>query len=165
MQQKGLTMRRLFSQSNLVPARLPAAILSAAFVLGMTASGQAFATPKEVNLASSAEALAYCKAGKMAKTDIAYFNGASGISQYGAKGCPQQSPKGKVRLALANNGKKTSECYLASPTQAVKLCNDGGVGEYDIDLIAGKVGQTLSGPGYGCVVNFSTSSIGNAICR
>jgi hypothetical protein len=159
-------MRRIVSKQKFLFARLPAGILSATFLLGMTASGQAFATPKEVDLATPAEALTYCKAGKMAKTDIAYIAGANGIAQYGAKGCPQKSPtKIKVQLAIQNNGTKTSECKLASATQAVKLCDDGGVGEYDIDLIAGKVGQTLSGPGYGCVVNFSTSSIGNAICK
>jgi len=150
-------MHRIISQH--------AGILSAAFLLGVAASGQARAKPAEVTLASPAEALAYCKAGKMAKTDIAYINGTGGLSQYGAKGCPQQSPKGKVKNALEVNGGTTSECALASATQAVKLCDDGGVGEYDIDLIAGKVGHTLSGPGYGCVVNFSTSGIGNAICK
>jgi hypothetical protein len=157
-------MRRVISKPNFVLARLPSGILSAAFVLGMTASSQAFATPKEVDLATAAQALTYCQAGKMAKGDVAYFNGAD-IAQY-AKACAQKTPaKGNVQKAIQFNGTKTSECKLASATQAVTLCNAGGVGTWDIDLIAGKVGHTLSGPGYGCTVNFSTSSIGNAICK
>jgi hypothetical protein len=39
------------------------------------------------------------------------------------------------------------------------------MGEWDIDYISGKVGKTINGPGYGCDVNFSTSSIGNAVCK
>jgi hypothetical protein len=39
------------------------------------------------------------------------------------------------------------------------------MGERHIDYISGKVTKTLPGPGYRCVVNFSTSTISKAICR
>jgi hypothetical protein len=144
-----------------------AAVLSAAIAFGITAAAPASAATKEVNLATPAQALAYCKSGRMPGSDIAYVNGGPGLVQYGPTDhCKQRVPNTiPIKKAIRIVGKRASECNLASPGQAITFCNDGGMGEYDIAYILGKVGKTISGPGYGCVVNFSTSSIGNAICK
>lgn len=160
-------MPRLISKPGFVFA--PAVIVSAVLVLGTAA----FAVPaaakgiREVTLATSDQALTYCQSGKMPAGDIAYIAGGPGLAQYGPdQSCAQQVPtKGKVTKAVQVVGTKVSECKLASAKKAVLFCQSGAMGEWDIDYISGKVGKTLNGPGYGCDVNFSTSSIGNGICR
>ena len=154
-----------FPTMTMAASRARLGILSAAMGLGLMASAQA--AVKEITLASPAQALAYCKAGNMMPADIAYFAGAGGLAQYGSKGCPQQvPPHGTVANALGLKGKnKVTECSMASPAQALKFCNSGAMGTYDIDYISGKIGRTLSGPGYGCVVNYSSVSLGNAVCK
>jgi hypothetical protein len=99
--------------------------------------------------------------------DIAYIAGGPGLVQYGPdQSCAQQvATKIKVAKSIQVVGTRVSECKLASATKAIAFCQSGAMGEWDIDYISGKVGKTLNGPGYGCVVNHSTSSIGNAICR
>jgi hypothetical protein len=163
-------MSRIVSKSVL--AGLSAGIVSAAFVLGVaaapaTAKEIILTSPTEVILATPAQALAYCQSGKMPGSDIAYIAGPGGLAQYGpSSSCAQQVPaKTAVTKSIEVVGSRVRECNLVGAKNAIQLCQNGGVGEWDIDYIAGKVGKTLSGPGYGCTVNFSTSSIGNAICR
>jgi hypothetical protein len=144
-------------------------VVSAALVLALAG----FAVPasakalSEVTLASADQALAYCQSGKMKAGDVAYIAGGPGLVQYGPdKSCAQSVPtKGKVTKAVQVVGTKVSECKLATAKKALPFCQDGAMGEWDIDYISGKVGQTLNGPGYGCDVNFSTSTIGNGICK
>jgi|SRR5579862_4080840 len=150
-------------------ARLPARIVSAAFVLGIAgfAAVPAAATTQEVTLASPDQALAYCQSGKMPSGDIAYISGGPGLVQYGpGEGCTQAVATGiKVTKAVKVVGTHARECKLAGAAAATTFCQSGSMGEWDIDYISGKIGKTLSGPGYGCTVNYSTSSIGNAICK
>jgi hypothetical protein len=149
--------------------RHPARIVSAALVLGMACFGGPAAAGgiREVTLATSDQALTYCQSGKMPAGDIAYIAGSAGLVQYGPdQNCVQQvATKIKVSKSVQVVGTRVSECRLATAKRAVPFCQGGSMGEWDIDYISGKVGKTLSGPGYGCVVNYSTSSIGNAICR
>ena len=156
-----------FCKKLALASRVPVGVLSAVTSVGLMISVQAQAAVKEITLASPAQALAYCKAGNMMPADIAYFAGAGGLAQYGSKGCPQQvPPSGTVANALGVKGKnKVLECKMVSAAQALKFCNSGAMGTYDIDYISGKVGRTLSGPGYGCVVNYSSVSLGNAVCK
>ena len=144
-----------------------AAMISAALVLGGLVVPAAAKGIREVTLATSAEALTYCQSGKMPADDIAYIAGAPGLAQYGPdQDCAQQVPtSGKVTKSVQVVGTKVSECKLAGKKKAIQFCQSGDMGEWDIDYISGKVGETLNGPGYGCDVNFSTSSIGNAICK
>jgi hypothetical protein len=153
---------------NLISARSArAALLSAAAALGIIVAAAASAATHEVDLATASQALAYCKSGKMPGSDIAYINGGPGLVQYGPnEHCKQRIPTDiAIKKAVQFNGKHASECNLSSAAQATAFCNGGSMGEYDIDYINGKVGRTISGPGYGCVVNYSSSSIGNAVCR
>jgi hypothetical protein len=140
-------------------------LLPAALALGIAAP--AAAATREIDLATPAQALAYCQSGKMPGSDIAYINGGPKLVQYGpSSNCAQKvAKKIDVKKAILASGKHVAECNLSSPAKAITFCNDGGMGEYDIGYVTGKVGKTISGPGYGCVVNFSSSSIGNAICR
>ncbi|HEX4081203.1 MAG TPA: hypothetical protein VHX61_20250 [Rhizomicrobium sp.] len=162
-------MTSLISKPSSMFARLPAGIASAALVLGIAGfAAPATAKPiREVTLATPDEALAYCQSGKMPAGDIAYIAGGPGLAQYGPdQDCAQQVPtKGKVTKSVQVVGTKVSECKLASAKKAIAYCQSGDMGEWDIDYISGKVGLTLSGPGYGCDTGFSTSSIGNAICK
>lgn len=161
--------------SDSVLAHLQAGIVSAALVLAMAGFGEAPASAKEmlrptiqeVILATPDQALAYCQSGKMPAGDIAYIAGAPGLAQYGPdQSCVQQVPtKIAVSQAIKVVGDHVKLCRLVGARKAIAFCQNGGVGEWDIDYVSGKVGKTLSGPGYGCVVNFSTSTIGNAICR
>jgi len=148
---------------------LPVGVVTAALVLGLAGFGVSASAKgiREVTLASSDQALAYCQSGKMPANDVAYVAGGPSLVQYGpSQSCAQQvATKGKISKAIQVVGTKVSECKLAKSKQAVPFCQDGAMGEWDIDYIAGKVGQTLNGPGYGCDVNFSTSTIGNAICK
>ena len=154
----------IFGKEHSVVSRLQVGTMAA--VLGFAVTAPAMAALKEVTLATPAQALAYCKAGKMMPNDIAYFAGAGGLAQYGDTNCTQQIPKGSVKLALAVKGKsKVSECTMGSVAQGLKFCESGAMGQYDIDYIGGKVGRTISGPGYGCVANYSSVSLGNAICK
>ncbi len=144
----------------------PVFVLAAA--LALAAAGQASAATKEVTLASPSQALTYCQSGGMPGNDIAYIAGAPGLAQYGqGDDCQQQVPPKKtvVTKSIQVVGSAVSECKLQSTKKSVAFCQSGAMGEWDIDYIAGRTGKTLSGPGYGCVVNFSTSSIGNAICK
>ncbi|MGH6888288.1 MAG: hypothetical protein ACREHF_03680 [Rhizomicrobium sp.] len=152
----------------------PAAIVSAALALGVVfaqapAAAKGIVTPgaKEVTLATPDQALAYCQSGKMPGGDIAYINGPAGMSQYGPdSNCVQQVPtKTAVKKAVRVVGNRVSECKLESPRKALLFCQSGAMGEWDIDYVSGKVGKTISGPGYGCVVNYTTSSVGNAVCK
>jgi hypothetical protein len=162
-------MSCLINKSRSMIAHLPVRIVSAALALGIAG----FAVPatakgmREVALATSDQALAYCQSGKMPAGDVAYVAGGPGLVQYGPdQNCAQQViTKGKITKAVQVVGTKVSECKLASSKNAVPWCESGAMGEWDIDYISGKVGQTLNGPGYGCDVNFSTSSIGNAVCK
>ncbi len=143
-------------------------MLSAAFVLGVTAAGQASAATKEINLASPTQALAYCRSGKMPTNDIAYIAGQGGLAQYGpGANCAQAVPaKGKVGKAIeVTPMNKVMECTMQTATKSLAFCTDGEMGEWDIDYIAGKVGVSISGPGYGCEIGVSTSSLGNAVCK
>lgn len=160
-------MRSTSSRSAVSVVRLRTGALAAVAALGVTVSVQASAAPKEVVLASPAAALAYCQAGNVLAGDIAYIAGAGGLAQFGPDTqCAQQVPvKTKVKTTLYVKGKHTAECKMVGAAEALKFCQSGAMGEYDIAYIAGKVGQTLSGPGYGCIVNFSNVSLGNAICR
>jgi hypothetical protein len=155
-------MQRKITIARPVAAAL---LLSAAMAFGIVA--RASAATKEVNLATPAQALAYCKSGKMPGSDIAYINGGPGLVQYGpTEHCKQRVPNTiPIKKAIRIVGKIASECNLSPPGQAITFCDSGAMGEYDIDYVSGKVGKTISGPGYGCVVNFSTSSIGNAVCK
>jgi hypothetical protein len=150
-------------------AHHPARIVSAALVLGMAVFGVPAAAKgiREVTLATPDQALAYCQSGKMPAGDIAYIAGGPKLVQYGPdQSCAQQvATKIKVTKSIQVVGTRVSECKLASATKAIAFCQSGAMGEWDIDYISGKIGKTLNGPGYGCVVNHSTSSIGNAICR
>jgi hypothetical protein len=138
----------------------------AALTLALTASGHArAATVTEVDLATSAQAKAYCKAGSLPKGSIAYFNGTAGDAQYATKKCTQAVPTKKVKDALLVTGSTVSECKLATAKQAIALCNSGGIGEYDIAYIAGAAATVIGGPGYGCTTNQTTLSIGNAVCQ
>lgn len=160
-------MRRVASNPFCSMYCLPAGIVAAALALGLAAPSQAFAAAKEVALPTPAQALTYCMSGKMLPSDIAYIAGPPGLAQYGpGSSCAQQVPvKTSLKKSLQITGKRVSECKLAGTAEALRFCQSGAMGEYDIAYIAGKVGKTLSGPGYGCVVNFSTSSIGNSICK
>jgi len=161
--------RPISKPGSVFTQRLPAGIVSAALVLGMAGFGAPAAANgiREVTLATPDQALTYCQSGKMPAGDIAYIAGSPGLAQYGPdSSCVQQVPtKIKITKSIQVVGTRISECRLASATTAIQFCQDGRMGEWDIDYISGKVGKTLSGPGYGCVVNFSTSSIGNAICK
>lgn len=162
-------MSRPISKPDSVLVHLTARIVSVTLVLGIAG----FAVPaaargiREVTLATSDQALTYCQSGKMAAGDIAYIAGGPGLVQYGPdQSCAQQVATNiKVTKSIQVVGTRVSECRLASAKNAVLFCQSGAMGEWDIDYISGKVGKTLNGPGYGCVVNRSTSSIGNAICR
>ena len=162
-------MLRLISKPDSVFAHLTAGIVSVALVLGIAG----FAVPaaakgiREVTLATSDQALTYCQSGKMAAGDIAYIAGGPGLVQYGPdQSCAQQvATKIKVTKSIQVVGTRVSECKLASAKNAVLFCQSGAMGEWNIDYISGKIGKTVNGPGYGCNVNFSTSSIGNAVCR
>jgi hypothetical protein len=138
-----------------------------AVVLAISLSGQASAATKEIVLASPAAALKYCQSGKMPSSDIDYIAGAAALAQYGpGQNCIQQAAAvDTVKKALQQSGKRVSACNLANAKAAITFCESGAMGEYDIAYIGGKVGKTISGPGYGCVVNFSTSGIGNALCK
>ena len=149
-------------------SKLPT-LVSAAIVMGAIGfnAGPAAATMQEIVLATPDQALAYCQSGKMPAGDIAYIAGGPGLVQYGPdQSCVQEIPtKISITKAIKVVGSKVKECKLAGAKAAVPFCENGGIGEWDIDYISGKVGKTLNGPGYGCNVNFSTSSIGNAVCR
>jgi hypothetical protein len=103
----------------------------------------------------------------MPTNDVAYITGGPGLVQYGpGASCAQSVPKkGVITKAIKVHGKNVSECFLLGASKAVTLCDDGGIGTYNIDYISGKIGHTISGPGYGCVANFSSSSIGTAVCK
>jgi hypothetical protein len=159
-------MPSLISKSSSTFGRLPAGIVSAALVLGIAVPAAAKSI-REVTLATPDQALAYCQSGKMPAGDIAYIAGAPGLAQYGPdQDCAQQVPtKGNITKSVQLVGTKVSECTLAGSKKAIAFCQSADMGEWDIDYISGKVGKTLNGPGYGCDVNFSTSSIGNGICK
>jgi hypothetical protein len=157
-------MPRKNAELGSVFARLQIGLTATIIALGAGAAVPALAaSPTEVNLASSAQALAYCQGGSLAKGDTAYFNGYD--VQYGDKKCKQGVPVKKVKSALAVNGNTVSQCTLATAKQALKLCNSGGMGEWDIAYIAGPASTVVSGPGYGCSTNTTTLSIGNAVCQ
>jgi hypothetical protein len=161
-------MPRNSDKTTSIIACLPVGALAAVLVFGVTTASQAKKTgPVETNLATPSQALTYCQTGGMPAGDVDYFGGAGGLAQYGsAKSCAQQVPaKGKVKKAIVVNGNTVAECKLSTAKQALAFCNSGAMGTWDIDYIGGKVGQTISGPGYGCEVNSSTSSIGQALCN
>ncbi len=147
-------------------AKLVTGAVTVLLTLGVALPRQASAAIKEVDLAPPAAAMTYCQSGKMPSGDIAYILGAAGFSQYGpGSSCAQQTPTGKVKKAILANGKRVKECNLVNVKEARTFCQSGAMGNYDIDYIAGKVGRTIAGPGYGCVVNYSSSIIGNALCK
>jgi hypothetical protein len=166
---KGVSMPRPTSKLGSVFDRLPAGVGSAALVFGMVGFGVPAAANgiREVTLATPDQALTYCQSGKMPAGDIAYIAGGPGLVQYGPdQSCVQQVPtKIKVTKSIQVVGSRVSECKLVGAKNAIQFCQSGSMGEWDIDYISGKVGKTVNGPGYGCTVNHSTSSIGNAICR
>ncbi len=159
-------MFRVLNKQAVARVRLPALMLSAAFMGSMMLSGQAFAAAKEITLATGAQALAYCQSCAMPAGDIAYFASTGGVAQHGPETkCAQVIPKKTVRNAIRTKGKSVAECKLAVPTAATDLCNAGGIGTWDIDYIAGPVTSTIGGPGYGCPTSTNTGGIGNAICK
>ncbi len=155
------------NRTGFASGRLQSSVACAAFALALTISLDAQAATKEIVLASPSQALAFCQSGKMKTYDIDYINGTGGLAQSGpGYNCTQQIPTGTgVGNAILVNGSKVKECKLANAKQAVLFCQDGGMGTYDIAYISGKVDHTISGPGYGCTVGFSTSGIGNALCK
>ncbi len=157
-------MQHIHMKSRGLSAGLKAGMMATVVALCVGAAAHALAaTVTEVDLASPAQALKFCKDGGLAK-DHAYFNGAAGLSQF-ARNCAQSVPKKIGKHALLATGKKVSECKLATATQAVALCNAGGIGEYDIAYIAGPAATVIGGPGYGCTTNITNLGIGNAICQ
>jgi hypothetical protein len=167
-------MQYLDIKPGAVSARLKTGVAAAMFALGVGGSGHALAKttadpvrparPTEVVLATPAQASAFCEAGSMTKGSVAYINGTAGESEY-AKKCTQAVPKKSVKEALLVTGSTVSECKLASAKEAIALCNDGGIGYYDIAYIAGPVATVIGGPGYGCTTNQTTLGIGNAVCK
>ena len=102
----------------------------------------------------------------MPAKDVAYFNGTAGEAQFGpSANCVQMVPTGTIKKAIAVTGKKVAECTLVNAKTATLFCNDGGMGEYDIAYIKGKVAEVEAGQGYGCSNNQTSLSIGNAICK
>jgi hypothetical protein len=100
------------------------------------------------------------------KAGDAYITGGPGLVQEPPTSCTQAVVKKiKVSQALEAKGKKVKECTLVSPTTALSFCNSGSMGTYNIDYIRGYAGHTISGPGYGCTIGYSTSSIGTALCK
>jgi hypothetical protein len=165
IRKRGIVMPHRNITPAAVSGRLKHGLCAAALTVGLSASGHALAAgPKEVDLASPAQALAYCNAGSLPKGSVAYFVGTAGDAQYASK-CAQAVPKNKVKAALLVKGKTIKECRLASASQAIALCNNGGIGTYDIAYIAGPAATVIGGPGYGCGTNQTTLSIGNAICK
>jgi hypothetical protein len=166
MRERGLFMR-ISGKKHFLPGGVSAGIITATLALGLTAPSQASAAMKEIGLASADQALAYCQSGKMPSTDIAYFSGTAGAAQFGpSANCVQQVPtSGKVTKAILMKGKKAAECTLAPAKKALSFCNEGGVGTWNIDYIAGKVATVVSGPGYGCATNITDGGIGTAICK
>ncbi|HTZ69403.1 MAG TPA: hypothetical protein VMB71_02030 [Acetobacteraceae bacterium] len=159
-------MVRNFGNASSALARLPVGMVAAAFAFSLTVPGVASAAPKEIGLASTSQALTYCQSGAMPANDVAYIAGAPGVVQYGpAKNCVQQVGKGKIKKALYTKGKNVKECNLVSAQAAVSFCDSGEMGTWNIDYIKGKIDTTISGPGYGCGVGTSTSSIGTALCK
>ena len=139
--------------------------LGACLVLG---AGAQAAQLQEITLATPDQALAYCKSGKMASGDVAYIAGTGGLAQFGPdQKCTQQVPSAKSRVskAIEVKGKGVAECTMVAAKKATSFCNSGNMGTWNIDYIAGKVALTISGPGYGCGVGTSTSSIGTALCK
>jgi hypothetical protein len=152
---------------NIANARPVAAVqLSAAIALGITVAAPASAATKEVDLATQDRALAYCESGRMPGLNQAYIRGAS-LVQLGPDAlCAQVFASGvDIKKSILVKGKRASECNLSSAAQAITFCNAGGMGEDDIAYIAGKAGETISGPGYGCIVSLSSGSIRHAICK
>ena len=148
---------------------LLAAAGCAALLLGMAPA--ASAAPHEVNLASTDQAAAYCKSGSMGTNDIAYINSNDGAVQFGPgykcvqKKAKKQATK-KVSTALAVDGSgNVSECKLANAATSKKLCNNGGIGIYDIDYILGGLYKKIGGPGYGCGTGKQVGGIANAVCK
>jgi hypothetical protein len=160
-------MRSIFHKTGFSAARLSAAFLVGAVALGISTASQAGRAPSEITLASPDQALAFCKAGKMLPSDIDYISGSAGLAQYGsAASCAQQVPKKTmIKTALKVEGSRVKACKLVGAEAALAFCQSGNMGTYNIDYIYGKVGRTISGPGYGCVVNFSTTGIGTALCK
>jgi hypothetical protein len=159
-------MRDVSIKLGAMPAVLKTGVFAAVFAVGLGASGHALAAAAtEVDLASSEQALAYCQAGNLPKGSVAYFVGTAGEAQYAKKKCAQAVPTKKVTAALQVNGSTVSECKLASAKEAIALCNNGGIGEYDIAYIAGPAATVIGGPGYGCSTNITNLSIGNAVCK
>jgi hypothetical protein len=159
-------MQHLDTKSGAMSAWLKSGIIAAALAVGVGASGHALAAKAtEVDLASPAQALTYCQAGSLPKGSVAYFNGTAGDAQFAKKKCAQAVPTKKVKEALLVTGSTVSSCALASAKDAIALCNNGGMGTYDIAYIAGPAATVIGGPGYGCSTNHTTLSIGNAICK
>ena len=149
--------------------RLAAAIGCASLALGMATP--ASAAPYEVNLASESQALTYCQSGSMPTNDIAYISSPTGAVQFGpGYNCVQKTAGKKATKDIADgllvNGSGTvKECALARAKTAVTLCNEGGVGLYDIAYVFSGLYKTIGGPGYGCDIVKHVGNIGNAICK
>ena len=151
--------------------RLPTTIVCASLVLGVTSAASA-AAPHEVTLASASQALAFCQSGAMGVDNIDYIISPTGLVQFGpGYNCVQQAATKKntptVHTAMLVSGSGAiSECTVASAMPAVKLCEGGGLGEYDIAFISGPRYNTVGGRGYGCdIVVHKDGNIGNAICK
>ncbi len=149
--------------------RLAAAAGCASFLLGMASA--ASAAPHEVNLASTDQAASYCQSGSMGTNDIAYINSNDGAVQFGpGYKCVQKKAVKKdtknVSQALSVDGSgNVSECKLANAASSKKLCNNGGIGIYDIDYILGGLYKKIGGPGYGCSTGKQVGGIANAVCK
>ena len=159
-------MRKICLKSS-VPGRQSLIAALAIFAAVSAFSMGAHAATKEIALAPPNLALKFCQSGKMKTNNIDYIAGTGGFAQFGpGYDCVQQVPTGTtITTAMSAVGKKVKECKLANAKSAILFCEDGGMGEYDIAYISGKINHTISGPGYGCSVGYSTSSIGNALCK
>jgi hypothetical protein len=148
-------------------SRIASGFLVSAALLMNTAS-YAAGTPVEMQLSQVWPALQYCLNGEMPKNDIAYITGSRGAAQYGrGSDCKQKAPTAKTRVlnALTVAGQDVSECKLASAKAAVAFCKSGGMQDHGIAYIAGRTGNAVFGPFYGCVVQPYGRTITNAICK
>ena len=153
--------------------RLSAVSLCASAITGAAAPAFAAAPPTEATLASTSQALAFCQSNAMGSADIAYINGPNGVVQFGPKyNCAQMAATKSITPAITtairvdSTSGAISECKVAIPMGAVKLCNAGGIGKFDIAYILGGLYRTIGGQGYNCGIKVhKTVAIGAAICK
>jgi hypothetical protein len=160
-------MRSIVTTTRPSYLRVLAGILSATFALGITVSAPASAATKEVDLAARTEAFAYCQSGKMPASDIAYIAGGARRVQYGPNRDCRQARTVRIIIskAIFASGKRIAECNLSPRPKAIAYCEGGGMGEQDIAYVAGKIGKSIYGPGYGCVLHRTDTVMSKALCK